>query len=104
PLAASLALLPAAALAAGTHRVFLFASLGPTVVMMVQQPQQKSSQPYSAFVGQLIGFVSGCAIVFAFGLAATPSVFQTQDVTVSRAGAALVSLLVATALELLLRA
>lgn len=104
PLASALPLVLVAALAVVTHRVFLFASLGPTAVMAAQHPQQRSSQAYNALAGHLIGFVSGCVLVLAFGLAAEPSVFQMHDVSLSRAAASIVALAVAAGLELPLRA
>jgi hypothetical protein len=104
PIASALALVLPAAVAAGTHRLVLFASLGPTAVIAAQQPQLPSARAYNAFVGHMIGLGCGFAAVFAFGLSATPSVFMTREVTLGRAAAAVVALLVAALFELLLHA
>jgi len=76
---------------------------GPTAVTGAQQPQHPSSRPYNALVGHAIGFASGCAMVFAFGLNHMPSVFELHSVGLARA-AAVCALALATLLELLLRA
>lgn len=104
PLASGLALLLPAVIAAATHRLFLFPSLASTAVMAIQQPSQRSARPYNAFVGHLIGLISGYLMVFAFGLSTTPSVFQLHAVSISRAAAAVCAIVIAAALELGLRA
>lgn len=104
PLASGLALLLPALAAAVTHRLLLFASLAPTAVLAVQQPSLPSVRPYNAFVGHMGGLLAGYLMVFAFGLASTPSVFVLHAVSPARAAAALCAIVIAAALELLLRA
>lgn len=104
PLSSALALLAPSALALGTHRVFLFASLGPTAVTIAQQPTQPAARPYNAVAGHLIGMTCGFAFVFAFGLAHTPSVFLLHDISAARVAASLLAVMVAMMLELRLNA
>lgn len=104
PIASALALLLPAAVAVGTHRLLLFASLGPTAVIAVQQPRLPSSRPYNAFVGHMIGLGCGIAVTYMFGLSAAPSVFVAHEVSLSRATASIVAVLFAALLELRLRA
>ena len=104
PLAAGLALLAPAALAVATGRVLLFASLGPTAVMQAHEPRHKSSRFYAVVVSHLVGFCAGSATVLLLGLAHAPSVFEVQDVSLARAAAAVISIVLATLVELALEA
>ncbi len=104
PLGAAVPLLAAGAVALAAHRLFLFASLGPTAALITQLPTQPSARPYNVFVGHALGFASGCALVFAFGIASAPSVFISHDVSWARIGAAVISVLLAAALEVLCNA
>lgn len=104
PLASVLALLVPGLIGIATHRLFLFASLGPTAVTLAQQPHHPSSRAYNALVGHLIGLGVGFAVVGALGLATTPSVFELHALSGMRVLAALLSVGLAALGELLLRA
>jgi len=104
PLGTAMPLLAAGAIALAVHKLFLFASLGPSAALIVHLPTQPSARPYNVFVGHALGFASGCAFVFAFGIAYAPSVFSVHELSWARIGAAVISVFVASALELGLRA
>lgn len=104
PLAAMTALVPAAVLAAATRQLFLFASLGPTAIMVVQQSQHRSARAYNVVVGHTVGAIAGFTWVYALGLSHAPSIFVLQEVTVPRALAALGALGSAAILESILKA
>ncbi len=103
-LGSTVPLLAAGAAALASHKLFLFASLGPTAALITHLPTQPSARPYSVFVSHAIGFGCGCLLVFAVGLAGAPSVFQTQQLSWARVGAAVLAVLLATLLELALSA
>jgi len=104
PLASGLALLVPGVLAMLTHRLFVFASLGPTAVTIAQQPLQPAARSYNALLGHLLGLGSGYAMVFAFGLAHTPSVFVLHTVSDARVAASVLAVAIAMLLELRLNA
>lgn len=103
-LLAALATLVPGIVAVVSGAVLLFPSLGPTAVMMAQAPRHPSSRPYNALVAHCVGLGAAFVSVYAFGLAGTPSVFALHNVSAARVGAAVVSIALGTALELLLRA
>jgi HPP family len=87
-----------------THRLILFASLGPTSVMIVQQPLLASTKPYNSIVGHMIGLGAGFFAVWILGIAAQPSVFALHLLSGARVCAALLAIAIATGLEILLEA
>ncbi|HTT04684.1 MAG TPA: HPP family protein [Steroidobacteraceae bacterium] len=104
PLASAAALAVPGLVALVTHRLLLFASLGPTAVTIAQQPLQPSARTYNALVGHALGFATGAAVVVAFGLTHAASVFVVHELTVRRVGAAILAIAIAALLELALRA
>lgn len=104
PAAAVVALALPAALALAARQVFLFASLGPTAVMLAHEPRHRGSRIYSVVVGHSVGLGAAFLSVWLLGLSHTPSVFVLHTVSAARAGAALLSLGGAAAIELALRA
>lgn len=104
PLASMLALLVPGAIGLATHRLLLFASLGPTAVTIAQQPRQPSARSYNALVGHLLGVGAGFVVVALLGLARTPSVFQVHALSGLRVAAALLSVALAALGEQLLAA
>lgn len=104
PLASAVTLGVPGVLALLMHQLFLFPSLGPTAMMMMNHPELPSARPYNAVVGHLLGLGAGFACVFALGLAHTPSIFVVHAVTAPRVAAAVLAITLASALELLLRA
>jgi CBS-domain-containing membrane protein len=65
-----LALAGAAGLA--LHLPWLFPSLGPTVMLFFESPEQPSSRPVNTLVGHLTGLVTGILCLYAFGLQGSP--------------------------------
>jgi CBS-domain-containing membrane protein len=53
---------------------WLFPSLGPTVMLFFESPEQPASRPVNALVGHGVGIVAGVLCLYAFGLAGRPSV------------------------------
>ena len=52
---------------------WLFPSLGPTVMLFFESPQEESSRPSNALIGHGVGLLAGAACLFAFGLQKDPS-------------------------------
>jgi CBS-domain-containing membrane protein len=104
PLASGVALGVPAVVALLTHHLILFASLGPTSVMIAQQPLLASTKPYNAIAGHMIGLGAGFFAVWALGISAAPSVFVVHMVSGPRVCAALLALAIAAGLEILLKA
>ena len=104
PLASGIALAVAGLIALLTHRPILFASLGPTSVMIAQQPLLASTKPYNAIAGHMIGLGAGFFAVWALGMAQEPSVFVTHVVNGPRVCGVLLAIAVAMGLEILLKA
>jgi hypothetical protein len=102
--APALALLAPGIVAVLAHQLILFASLSPTAVTMIHQAGHPPARAYNSFVGHLVGLASACLFVFALGLSAAPSVFEVHSVSGARLAAALLSVALATLLEMLLRA
>ncbi len=104
PLASGIALGVPGLIALLTHHLILFASLGPTSVMIAQQPLLVSTKPYNAIAGHMIGLGAGFFAVWALGIAAAPSVFVVHMVSGPRVCAALLAIAIAAGLEILLKA
>lgn len=104
PLASGVAIGVPGLIAFLTHHVVLFASLGPTSVMIAQQPLLASTKPYNAIVGHMIGLGSGFFAAWVLGIAAAPSVFTAHAISGPRLGASLIAIAIAMALERLLHA
>lgn len=99
PLAAGVAVALPGAFAVWSHHLLLFASLGPTAALMVQEPGHPAADWYNAVVGHALGLVAACCLVWLFALANVPSVFEQHEVSWTRVGAASLSLVLAIALE-----
>ena len=54
------------------HLPWLFPSLGPTVMLFFESPEQPSSRPVNTLVGHLTGLVMGVLCLYAFGLQGSP--------------------------------
>lgn len=104
PLASGVALGVPSLIALLTHHLILFASLGPTSVMIAQQPLLASTRPYNSIVGHMIGLGAGFFAVWVLGIAAQPSVFVVHMVSGPRVCAVLLAIAIATGLEILLKA
>ena len=69
----SLVVLAAAGLIGlGLGQPWLFPSLGPTVMLFFESPEQPSSHPVNALAGHLVGIAVGWALLQAFHLADAP--------------------------------
>ena len=55
------------------HLPWLFPSLGPTVMLFFESPEQKASRPLNTLVGHGVGLVAGALCLYAFGLQDQPS-------------------------------
>lgn len=55
------------------HQPWLFPSLGPTVMLFFESPQQKASRPRNALVGHGVGLLAGAAVLYGLGLQDDPS-------------------------------
>ncbi len=104
PFAVGLLTLVPGVIGLATGRLLLFPSLGPTALLQVYSPEQPSSRFYNVVVGHLGGLLCGYAVVFLFGIAYAPSVFELHQLSTARLGAAVVAVMLATWLEWLLRA
>jgi CBS-domain-containing membrane protein len=51
---------------------WLFPSLGPTVMLFFESPEQPASRPQNAVVGHLVAIAAGFACLAAFGLIGEP--------------------------------
>lgn len=86
-----------------SHQPLVFASLGPTAYELIETPQRRSAQPYSVFVGHLLGVGSGYAAIFLFGCWSVAPV-SASGVPFPRVWAAVVAVALTAFLTLLLRA
>ncbi|WP_298252056.1 HPP family protein [uncultured Arthrobacter sp.] len=51
-----------------THMPWLFPSLGPTLMLFFESPDQPSSRPLNTLVGHGVGLAAGIACFYAFGI------------------------------------
>jgi CBS-domain-containing membrane protein len=54
------------------HLPWLFPSLGPTVMLFFESPEQPSSGPVNTLAGHLTGLVTGVLCLYVFGLQDSP--------------------------------
>ncbi|UKA75393.1 HPP family protein [Arthrobacter sp. FW306-07-I] len=50
------------------HLPWLFPSLGPTVMLFLESPEQKASRPVNTLVGHGVGLLAGALCLYALGL------------------------------------
>jgi hypothetical protein len=55
------------------HQPWLFPSLGPTVMLFFESPEQPSARPVNTLVGHLVGIPVGVGCFAVFGLMGQPS-------------------------------
>jgi CBS-domain-containing membrane protein len=63
----------AGAVGLGSHLPWLFPSLGPTVMLFFESPEQPSARPVNTLVGHLTGLVMGALCLYGFSLQHTPA-------------------------------
>jgi CBS-domain-containing membrane protein len=54
------------------HLPWLFPSLGPTVMLFFESPEQPAARPANTLIGHLTGLVMGVLCLYAFGLQDSP--------------------------------
>lgn len=99
PLAAGVAVLVPGALAVWTHQLLLFASLGPTAALMVQEPGHPAADWSNAVIGHALGMLAACIVVWLLALDNAPSIFDQHEISWARVSAAALSLTLALTLE-----
>lgn len=77
------------------HEPWLFPSLGPTVMLFFESPEQPSARPLNTLVGHLVGIGVGLGCLYAFGLAGQPSA-PVGGLTVGYVAAGVLSVAVTT--------
>ena len=55
------------------HQPWLFPSLGPTVMLFFESPDQKASRPLNSLVGHGVGLLAGAAVLYGLGLQDDPA-------------------------------
>lgn len=63
----------AGAVGLGLHLPWLFPSLGPTVMLFFESPEQPSARPANTLIGHLTGLAMGIICFYALGLHGSPS-------------------------------
>jgi CBS-domain-containing membrane protein len=99
PLGAGVAVVVPGALAVWTHQLLLFASLGPTAALMIQEPRHPAADWYNAVIGHTLGMLAACVVVWLLALDNTPSIFAQHEISWTRVSAAALSLTLALTLE-----
>lgn len=99
----AVALVVAGAVALLTRQPWLFPSLGPAIMLHVEQPDKPESSPRNTVIGHLVALLAGYALLVVTGLADNPSALQ-EGVSVPRIVAAAGSLAVTAAVLVLLKA
>jgi CBS-domain-containing membrane protein len=77
------------------HLPWLFPSLGPTVMLFFESPEQPSSRPINTLVGHGTGLVMGVVCLYALGLQHAPSA-PVGGLTVSHVAAGALSVALTT--------
>ncbi|MCM3612979.1 HPP family protein [Microbacterium enclense] len=92
----------AGAVGLATRQPWLFPSLGPTVMLFFESPENASSRPRNALVGHGVGLVVGAACFYALGLNGQPPV-PSGGLTASYLVAGALSVAITTAVLTLLK-
>ena len=101
--ACTLALTVSGLAAYAFQQPLLFPSLGPTALLFFERPMSPGSSPRNTLIGHLVAVLAGASCLYLFGLYDDPSILR-EGVTLARLGAAALSLALAGAVLLLLRA
>ncbi|CAA9463110.1 MAG: hypothetical protein AVDCRST_MAG14-2785 [uncultured Rubrobacteraceae bacterium] len=80
----------------------LFPSLGPTALLLFEQPMAKPSSPRNTLIGHFVAILAGALSLAVFGLLDDGSILQ-EGVTLARIGAGAFSVALTGAVLLLLR-
>ncbi|HWF39424.1 MAG TPA: HPP family protein [Candidatus Acidoferrales bacterium] len=87
-----------------TRQPLIFASLGPTIYELVEQPKRKSARIYNVLVGHFVALGSGFFAIWVANAWAAPSVLSTGTVSPPRIWSAAIAAALTTLLTLLLKA
>jgi hypothetical protein len=82
----------------------IFASLGPTVYELVEQPQARSARTYNIIVGHFIALGAGFLAVFVLNAWSAPNVVATGIVSPARLWAVTIASVITTFVTLLFKA
>lgn len=93
-----------AALSLLVREPLIFASLGPTVYELVEQPQMRSARSYNIIVGHFIALGAGFLAIFALKAWSAPNVIATGTVSEERLWCMTIAAVITTFCTLLLRA
>lgn len=99
----AVALVVAGTVALLTRQPWLFPSLGPAVMLHVEQPDKPESSPRNTVIGHLVALLAGYAMLVVTGLADNPSALQ-EGFSVPRIIAAAGALAITAAVLVLLNA
>jgi CBS domain-containing membrane protein len=97
-------LLVVAAIGWATWQPLVFASLGPTIYELVEQPQQQSAKTYNVIAGHFVGIGAGYLGLWAAHAWSSPAVMSSKFVPGARLWAAVIAVVVTTFVTLLIRA
>lgn len=86
-----------------TKQPLLFPSLGPTAFLFFERPLARRASPRNTLTGHAVAILVGFLSLAVFGLLDNPSIL-VEGVTITRVGAAALSLALTGAVLLLLRA
>ncbi|MFG2058882.1 HPP family protein [Micromonospora sp. NPDC048930] len=99
----AIAVVVAGTVALLTRQPWLFPSLGPAIMLHVEQPGKPESSPRNTLVGHLVALLAGYLMLLVTGLADHPSALQ-EGVSGSRIVAAAGSLAITAGVLVLLKA
>jgi hypothetical protein len=103
PLCEAALLFIASAIAWGTRRPLIFASLGPTAYELVETPERKSARPYNVVVGHLVAVLAAFLSLWVTNSWASPAI-STGWIGWPRVGAVVLASALTVVVTLLLRA
>jgi hypothetical protein len=104
PLGEAAMVLVVAAIGWAAHQPLVFASLGPTIYEMIEQPKMKSAKPYNVVVGHLVGLGAGYLALWLLHAWSSPKVASAGFVSSPRIWAAVIAVTLTTLVTLAIQA
>ena len=104
PLGEGALLLAAAAVGWLTRQPLVFASLGPTIYELVEQPKSKSARTYNVIAGHFVGIAAGFFALWLLNAWDTPKVPSAGGVPALRMWAAVIAVTLTTLVTLAINA
>jgi hypothetical protein len=86
------------------HLPLLFTSLGPTAYELLEKPNSPSAKPYNVIVGHFTALAAGFLALWIFGAWSAPKVAMSGFVPGVRIWAAVLAVVITTAVTLALKA